>query len=232
MNGAERLCLALDVPTAASAESWVRRTQGAFSVYKIGLQLFLAEGPTVVERVIAAGAANVFLDLKLHDIPRTVARAVTSLSSLGVRYLTLHTAGGREMLSAAAEAAGPAGIQLLGVTVLTSLDDTALNETGVSESSQACVLRRGRLALDSGVDGLVCSALEVGDLRRTLGSKCTLVTPGIRLSGGAVGDQKRVATPAAAVAAGASLLVIGRAVTAAVDADAAVRAIQADLRDG
>ncbi len=230
MSAAEHLCLALDVPTVERAESWVRRTQGAFSVYKIGLQLFLAEGPTVVERVIAAGAPSVFLDLKLHDIPRTVARAVTSLEGLGVRYLTLHTAGGREMLSAAAEAAGPAGIQLLGVTVLTSLDDTGLGETGVGETSAECVLRRSRLALASGVDGLVCSALEVRSLRAALGSNCTLVTPGIRLAGGAVGDQKRVATPASAVEAGASLLVIGRAVTAAEDPDAAVRAIHGDLR--
>lgn len=230
MSMTDRLCLALDVPDLQTAESWVHRTQGAFSVYKIGLQLFLAEGPRVVERVIAAGAPSVFLDLKLHDIPRTVARAVSSLEGLGVRYLTLHTAGGREMLSAAAEAATKAGIQLLGVTVLTSLDDQGLGETGVAESSAACVSRRSRLALDSGVKGLVCSALEVHSLRAELGPDCTLVTPGIRLAGGAVGDQKRVATPASAIEAGASLLVIGRAVTAASDPEAAVRAIQADLR--
>ena len=229
MKIADRLCLALDVPTVEAAESWVARTKGAFSVYKIGLQLFCAAGPMVIDRVVAAGAPSVFLDLKLHDIPRTVARAVSSLHGLGVRYLTLHTAGGRDMLSAAAEVAGPAGIQLLGVTVLTSLDAATLRQTGVEVAPAACVVQRGRLALDNGVTGLVCSALEVQSLRHTLGSTCTLVTPGIRLPGGAAGDQKRVATPAAAVAAGASLLVIGRAVTAAEDPDAAVTAVHLDL---
>ena len=229
MNIADRLCLALDVPTIEAAETWVARTHGAFSVYKIGLQLFCAAGPKVIERVVAAGAPSVFLDLKLHDIPRTVARAVSSLGGLGVRYLTVHTAGGREMLSAAADAASRGRIQLLGVTVLTSLDAGTLRETGVETAPAVCAVQRGRLALDNGVTGLVCSALEVQSLRRTLGAECTLVTPGIRLPGGPSGDQRRVATPGAAVAAGASLLVIGRAVTAAADPDAAVSAIHADL---
>ncbi len=221
------LALALDVPDAATAAARVRQTASRVDVFKIGLQLFCAEGPRVVDAVREAGARAIFLDLKLHDIPNTVAGAVRSLDRLGVDYLTVHTSGGRAMLEAAAEAAG-GGPCLLGVTVLTSLDATGLDEVCVATSPEAAVLARGRLATQSGIRGLVCSPHEAAGLRDALGSALVLVTPGIR-AGADVGDQKRVATPARAVAAGASMLVLGRAVTAAADPVAVLDRIRAEV---
>lgn len=225
MNAPERLCLALDVPSATEAARWVERTRGAFGTYKIGLQLFCAEGRRVVERIRAAGAPRVFLDLKLHDIPHTVASAIAALGDLGVDWVTVHTGGGPDMLQAAAEAASKANIELLGVTVLTSLDAAAVEASGLAGPVPALVDRRARLATACGLSGLVCSPHEVARLRRTLGPSARLVTPGIRLAGSDPGDQKRVATPHLALRAGASCLVIGRAVTRAPDLDAALLAL-------
>ncbi len=224
-----RLCLALDVPTTRDATEWVARTRGAFGVYKIGLELFCAEGREVIDAVRAAGAPAIFLDLKLHDIPRTVSRSVGRLVELGVDYLTIHTGGGGSMMEAAAETAGDR-LRLLGVTVLTSLDEQELSGVGVAMTPAAAVLKRARLAIDSGVTGLVCSAQEAARLRDDLGAAPYLVTPGIRLAGSATGDQKRVMTPARAIAAGADLLVIGRTITAADDPERALRDLADDLR--
>ncbi len=217
MSADSRLCLALDFPTLNEAETWVANTHEVFGVYKVGLELFCAEGRQVIETLKGAGAQKIFLDLKLHDIPRTVARAVSALGALGVDYLTIHTGGGREMLTQAAMAADATDTRLLGVTVLTSLDDAALAEVGVMASPADSALARARLACDTGVTGLVCSPREVARLRSELGSDAFFVTPGIRLPGAAAGDQKRISTPDAALADGADLLVIGRTVTAASD---------------
>ncbi|MCA9561144.1 MAG: orotidine 5'-phosphate decarboxylase, partial [Myxococcales bacterium] len=149
MAAADHLCLALDVASAEDAVAWVRRTRSAFGTYKIGLQAFCAEGPTLLDRVRAAGAERVFLDLKLHDIPNTVAGAVRSLGELGVDLLTVHVAGGRVMLEAA-RAAAPSGLQLVGVTLLTSLDQTLAAEVGLAEAPAALVSRRAALAADCG----------------------------------------------------------------------------------
>jgi orotidine-5'-phosphate decarboxylase len=210
-----RLCLALDVSNTDAASDWVRQTASVFGVYKIGLELFCAEGPKVVDAIRKAGAKRIFLDLKLHDIPRTVAGAVNRIAQLGIEYLTIHTAGGPAMMSAAAEAASER-MSLLGVTVLTSFDAAALRAVGVSQPLNECVLDRGRMATANQIPGLVCSALEVAALRIRLGADPILVTPGIRFANQAAGDQKRVVDPASALASGSTMLVMGRAIT---DAD-------------
>ncbi len=227
-----RLCLALDVPGADEAEGWVHRTAHVFGTFKIGLQLFCAEGPSIVKRVRAAGATRIFLDLKLHDIPNTVAGAIKSLGRWGIDDLTVHVSGGPAMLDAALEAARKHAIALLGVTVLTSLDRAALARTGVERDIGPLVAERARMAVERGVPGLVCSAQEAASLRRALGPDIELVTPGIRLTASEHGDQKRVTTPARALADGASRLVIGRAITAAADLDGALEALRAACRRG
>lgn len=223
-----RLCLALDVPTPEEAVAWVRRTRGWFGTYKIGLQLFCSAGRSVVSAVRDAGAERIFLDLKLHDIPNTVAGAVRALADLGVDELTIHTGGGQGMM-AAAVAAAEGRLTLLGVTVLTSLDVGELAAVGAAGPPDALAERRARLAAEAGVGGLVCSAAEVARIRDAVGPAVRLVTPGIRPAGASAGDQRRVATPAAAIRDGADLLVIGRAVTAAVDPEAAAAAICAEI---
>jgi orotidine-5'-phosphate decarboxylase len=170
----------------------------------------------------------VFLDLKLHDIPQTVARAVDALLRAGADYLTVHTGGGRAMLAAAAEAASDQ-VRLLGVTVLTSLDTAALAEVGISGPLDAVIAARARLARDAGLGGIVCSALEASRVRPEVGPDLCIVTPGIRPAGLEAGDQRRVATPRGALEAGADLLVVGRPVTAATDWEAAVAALHAEI---
>lgn len=197
---------------------------------KIGLQLFTRHGPQFVERVAARGY-RIFLDLKLHDIPNTVASAVESLSHLPVDLLTIHASGGAEMCRAAEEARSryKPDLRLLGVTVLTSLDAGGLHETGVADSPEVQVLRLARLATTAGVGGLVCSPLELPTLRRELGPMPVLVTPGIRPSGAAADEQKRVLTPAEAARTGASFIVVGRPILKAADPAAAARAVNAEL---
>jgi orotidine-5'-phosphate decarboxylase len=196
---------------------------------KLGLEFFLANGAA---GVAAVGDAPVFLDLKLHDIPNTVAGAVRAVSCLRPRMLTLHAAGGAAMVSAAraaADAAGEARPLLLAVTVLTSLDAAALSDIGVAGGPRQQVLRLARLALAAGADGLVCSALEVSLLRDALGEAPVLVVPGIRPVGAAADDQARTMTPRAAAAAGADWLVVGRPITRAADPGAAAAAIAAEI---
>ena len=222
MSTDPRLCLALDFPTLEHASTWVRETHAVFGVYKVGLELFCAEGRRAIDVLKDAGAEKIFLDLKLHDIPRTVARSVAALGALGVDYLTVHTGGGREMLSLAAEAAKQTETRLLGVTILTSLDERALAEVGVHGAPADAVLARAQMSVSAGVTGLVCSPREVGQLRAALRDDAFFVTPGIRLPGADAGDQKRISTPDSALSDGADLLVIGRTVTAADDRDRAI----------
>jgi len=228
-TAADRLIVALDFPDAAAALACVDQLADSVSWFKVGLELYLASGDSVVRELKRRGHA-VFLDLKLHDIPNTAAAAVRSLARLEPDLLTLHAAGGRAMLSAAAEAARslPHPPRLLAVTVLTSLDTTALAETGVSAAPVEQVLRLARLAADCGIDGMVCSPAEAAALHSAL-PKALLVTPGIRPAGADAGDQKRIATPQFALAAGAGMLVVGRPITAAADPKAAAQAILSDL---
>lgn len=225
------LILALDVPTREEAAPILRRLRGQLRWVKIGLQLFTAYGPGYVREVAGQGF-DIFLDLKLHDIPHTVAKAVESLAPLPIRMLTLHTAGGGEMMRAAraAQQMTNPDLRLLGVTVLTSMDSAGLGEIGVASPSAEQVARLGRLAADSGLRGLVCSPLEVAMLRRELPADMQLITPGIRLAGAAGGDdQKRVMTPAGAARAGSTYIVVGRPILQAPDPAAAARAILAEL---
>jgi orotidine-5'-phosphate decarboxylase len=230
------IIVALDLPTMESALRLAEQVAPAVGAFKIGKELFTAAGPEVVRRVRATGA-SVFLDLKFHDIPNTVAKAVESAVALDVQMLTIHTCGGSAMMRAAEEAAQTAAARagrpaplVLGVTVLTSMDATDLVEIGISDAPAAQVERLAVLAAKSGLRGLVCSPLEIGSLRRVLPAALQLVTPGIRPAGADKGDQKRTLTPAEALRAGANWLVIGRPITAAPDPCAAAEAILASLR--
>jgi orotidine-5'-phosphate decarboxylase len=223
-----RLIAALDTPDAARARAWAAAVSPHCGMLKLGLEFFAANGPAGVE---AVSAEPVFLDLKLHDIPNTVAGAVAPLLRLRPALLTLHAGGGAAMIEAArgvVERAGSA-TQLLAVTVLTSLDDAALARMGVEGGARAQVVRLGRLAIAAGAHGLVCSAHEVGALRAALGDGPLLVVPGIRPAGAAKGDQARTMTPREAVAAGASHIVVGRPITEAADPAAAAEAIAAEI---
>jgi orotidine-5'-phosphate decarboxylase len=232
MNPVDRLVVALDVPDLGGARALATALSGKVGVFKVGLEQFVAHGPAAVEAARAGGAA-IFLDLKIHDIPRTAAAAVRSAGTLGVRFTTLHALGGREMVAAAREAAEACGAdrpQLLAVTVLTSHDAASLAALGLaSDDPETNALRLARLALEAGADGLVASALEAPRLRRELGDGFWLVTPGIRLPGEAHGDQARVATPAEAVRGGASHVVVGRPIVKAGDPRAAAERVVADL---
>jgi orotidine-5'-phosphate decarboxylase len=226
----ERLAFALDYPTLREAEAGAARVIESVGVLKIGLELFIAEGGAAVALGRKLGV-EVFLDLKLHDIPETVERAVASAGQLGARFLTLHAAGGPRMLEAAARRADSerAGLKLLAVTVLTSLDAADLLATGVGAAPSEHVLRLARLATGHGIPGLVCSTAEVGALRTALGPEVVLVTPGIRPAGAEAGDQKRVGTPASALRDGSSLLVVGRPIRDAADPAAAARSILSEM---
>lgn len=224
------LILALDVPTREAAAPILRQLRGQLRWVKIGLQMFTAYGPTYVREVAGMGF-NIFLDLKLHDIPNTVAKAVESLGPLPIQMLTIHTCGGGEMMraaKAAQEKTNP-NLLLLGVTVLTSTDDAGLREIGVNVPSADQVARLGKLAADSGLRGLVCSPLEVQLLRKTLPADVQLITPGIRPASDAVGDQKRIMTPGDAARAGSTYIVVGRPILQAPDPAAAAKAILAEL---
>ena len=226
-NARERLIIALDVPTAAEAVALTERLAGEISFFKIGLQLYTAEGPDIVRRVRASGA-NVFLDLKLFDIPNTVAKAVVAAGSLGVSMLTLHLAGGRRMLEAAVAASRP-DLLLLGVTVLTSSDQETLRETGVEATVADQALRLATLGAESGIGGLIASPHELGVLRERVGADVKIATPGVRPTWSSADDQKRFTTPAEALQRGADYLVIGRPVTAHPDPREAARKIIAEI---
>ena len=217
------LIVALDVQTREEAVAKVKAIGGGVGFYKIGLELYTAEGPDVVKAVKDLGK-KVFLDLKFHDIPRTVERAVRSGGKLGVDLMTIHSVGGAAMIRAAADAAaefGASAPRILAVTVLTSMDEQDLRDEQVSAMAQ--------FAVGNGADGLVCSPREVGALSKALKQGTLFVTPGVRPAGAAVGDQKRVATPADAVRDGATHLVVGRPILAAEDPVAAAAAILKEM---
>ena len=226
------LILVLDAPSPRDIAPVLRLLGGKVRWAKIGLEMFTACGPDCVREVAGMGF-DIFLDLKLHDIPNTVARAVESAARLPVRMLTLHTAGGREMMRRAVKAQEQAAPQLLllGVTVLTSLGENDLRETGVGAGPEAQVVRLARLAVGCGLGGLVCSPLEIAPLRAQLPPAIKLVTPGIRPAGAGGGDdQTRVMTPAEAARAGANFIVVGRPIFKAADPAAAAQAILAELK--
>ena len=223
------LIAALDTADPVVARRWAAAVGPQCGLLKLGLEFFCANGP---EAMAAAWGRPVFLDLKLHDIPATVAGAVRAVLPLAPGMLTLHAAGGAAMLAAAREAAEAAGQnrpRLLGVTVLTSLDAEALHATGVAGGVRQQVLRLARLALAAGMDGLVCSPQEVGMLRDAFGARPVLVVPGVRPAGSVSGDQARTATPAEAARAGADWVVVGRPITQAANPAAAAAAIAAEL---
>jgi orotidine-5'-phosphate decarboxylase len=228
----KRLIVALDVPDAASAAALVERLEGVCCWFKVGLELFVATGPAVLKPLLDRGH-SVFLDLKFHDIPNTVAGAVRSTAALGVRMLNVHAAGGPAMLAAARAAldglAHPP--ELLAVTMLTSMDQAQTNAIGLQRSPAEQVNLLARMGLDAGIHGFVCSPQEVASLRTLTGPRGVLVVPGIRPAGAAVGDQKRIATPAEALRRGASYLVVGRPITKASDPAQAADAILKEMAE-
>ena len=226
-RGLERVAVALDTPDQATFADWCRLFGPRVGLLKVGLEAFTRWGPPAVE-LARTHAAGVFLDLKLHDIPNTVAGAVGAVRQLGVRFVTVHVAGGPAMLEAAVAAAGGA-VGILAVTLLTHLDEDALATLEMPGPLSRRVERWASLAHAAGCAGVVCSPHEAAALRRLLPPPFRLVTPGVRPAGVAAGDQRRVATPAAALAAGADVLVVGRALTAAPDPAAALAALAAEL---
>jgi orotidine-5'-phosphate decarboxylase len=226
----KRLIVALDVPDVDAAEDLVKRLEGQCQWFKVGMELFTAAGPAAVEMLVERGY-SVFLDLKFHDIPNTVAGAVRSAAGLGVRMVNVHAGGGPAMLAAARAAlegvADPPA--LLAVTVLTSMDAAQLRAAGIERTAAEQVALLARMCLKAGICGFVCSPEEVGALRELTGPAGILVTPGIRPRGTDVGDQKRMATPASALSAGASYLVVGRPITLASDPAKAAEAILQEM---
>jgi len=221
----ERLIIALDVSTAAAAQKIVTAVGNSALIYKVGMQLYTAEGPQVVRDLVASGR-RVFLDLKYHDIPNTVGSAVAEAAKLGVSMLTVHAAGSGKMLRAAVDAAKASpGLIVLAVTVLTSLDGNDLEKIGVRGTVEDSVVRLATIALANGCQGVIASAREAFTLRAELGENFAIVTPGVRPAGSSAGDQVRVVTPAEAIASGASHIVVGRPITEAADPAAEARAI-------
>lgn len=230
-NSGPRVIVALDYPAAAAALAMAQRLDPRQCRLKIGKELFVAGGPDTVRCLVERGF-DVFLDLKFHDIPNTVAAAVRAAAGLGVWMLNVHASGGRRMLRAAQTAlADLPGCRplLIAVTVLTSMDEADLGETGVLGSVDEQVVRLSALALDCGLDGVVCSSREASALRARFGPRAVLVTPGIRPAGSPPDDQRRTMTPAEAIASGADYLVVGRPVTGAPDPLAALAAIDSDI---
>lgn len=219
------LIVALDVPSHTAIPGIVHSLPAGIRWYKVGLELFTADGAEAV-RFLKENKKNIFLDLKFHDIPRTVARAVQAAARQGANMLTVHATGGSDMLRAAAESAaalGDAAPLLLAVTTLTSLSQEDIEEIGITRPLKQQTLAMGQLAVNAGINGLVCSPLEAAEFRAALGPDTILVTPGVRLEGSDVGDQKRVATPEAAVESGANFLVVGRPILGAPDPAAAAK---------
>ena len=229
-----RLAVALDLGTREAILDAVRVLVPEAGVFKLGLEAFVSEGPELVREI--ASRARVFLDLKLHDIPNTVARAAAAAVSTGASIVNCHAAGGREMMRAfgeegrnAAAKAGFPGPSLIAVTVLTSLDAASLGAIGLAGTPREAAVRLAALARDAGLDGVVCSPEEIATIRAACGPDFLLVVPGVRPAGTEKGDQKRVATPGEAIRSGADLLVVGRPILAAPDRAAAARAIVAEI---
>jgi orotidine-5'-phosphate decarboxylase len=225
-----RIIVALDFPDASGALALAGRLDPKLCRVKVGKELYTAAGPALVENLRASGF-EVFLDLKYHDIPSTVAAACAAAAALGVWMIDVHALGGRAMMEAARAALPGTGARprLVAVTLLTSMDTSHMAEVGLGGNPQEAVLRLARLAQASRLDGVVCSAREATELRRQCGKSFTLVTPGIRSADAGVDDQARVATPRAAIASGADYLVIGRPITRAPDPRAALRAISTEI---
>lgn len=234
-NARRRLAVALDLPDRAQILAMAGKVAPEAGHLKLGLEAFVAEGPSVVREIVASGA-GVFLDLKLHDIPNTVGRAAAAAARTGAAILNCHAAGGAGMMTAfgdgGREGAAKAGLpapKLIAVTVLTSLDAAAVRAVGLAGSPREAALRLAVLALASGLDGVVCSPDEIAAIRAACGKDFFLVVPGVRPAGEARGDQRRVATPGDAIRSGADLLVVGRPITGASDPAAAARAVVAEI---
>ena len=235
MSAREKLIVALDFPSAQAAALVAEKLRGHVGMFKVGLELFTAEGPVLARYLVAKGD-KVFLDLKFHDIPNTVRAAARQVAQLGVSILNVHASGGRRMMEAAREGAEEGARRIgrprplvVAVTVLTSLGDNDLGEIGVAGGAEEAVIRLAQLARDAGLDGVVASPREVAALRGELGRDFVIVTPGVRPAAAAAGDQVRVATPAAAVQAGADYLVVGRPITSAPDPVKAADTLVAEM---
>jgi len=236
MPASNRIIVALDVPSAEAALRAAEKLHGHVGMYKVGSELFTAEGPALPRRLVAAGE-KVFLDLKFHDIPNTVRAAARQAAALGVALVNVHASGGRKMMEVAVEGvrsvetarAESARTRVLAVTVLTSLGPADLAEVGMQGSPEEVVVRLARLAQAAGLDGVVASPREITAIRAACGSKFLIVTPGIRPAAAATDDQTRIATPASAIRSGADYLVIGRPITGAPDPIAAADAIAAEM---
>src|SRR3954470_19971237 len=224
------IAVALDTSDLATATAWATAVAPSVRAVKVGLQLFCHDGPSAVEKIRAAADLELFLDLKLHDIPATVAGAAASLSGLQPRYLTVHAAAGPAAIAAAAEALPQTLIA--GVTILTSLSAADLDALGIAGPPEAAVRRLARLAVDAGAPALVCSPQEVAAVRDEVGKDVVLITPGVRPSGADTQDQARVSTPQSALASGADLLVVGRPITAAADVGHAAAEMARSLTTG
>lgn len=224
-----KIIVALDFPAAEAALALALRLDPALCRVKVGKELFTAAGPQLLERLMAKGF-EVFLDLKFHDIPHTVANACKAAAGLGVWMVNVHALGGRKMLSAAREAIPAKKTKLIAVTLLTSMERDDLADIGLNGTPEDVVLRLATLAHDCGLDGVVCSALEAARLRQTIGRDFCLVTPGIRLADAAANDQQRVATPRQAIENGADYLVIGRPITQAADPLAALQRLNDEIK--
>lgn len=228
MTGLAPIAVALDAPNLNTAASWASLVTPHVSTVKIGLELYLRYGPEAVASIRGASAVDVFLDLKLHDIPATVAGAVSAVARLRPALLTVHAAAGPAAIKAAVQAAP--GTKIVAVTVLTSLSDADLDRIGMAGPASDAVRRLAALSVEAGAQGVVCSPQEVAAVRGEVGRGITLITPGVRLAGADAHDQARVATPEQALRAGADLLVIGRPITGAADPGAAAAAIATSLR--
>ena len=222
----DRLIVALDVPTTTEAQALVARIDGAATFYKIGLQLLATDGMALA-RTLSRTGHKTFLDWKLHDIPATVEKATAALADAGATFLTVHATP--QVMAAAVKGRGSSAMKILGVTVLTSLDQAALHALGHTHTPRDLVMLRVQQAMEAGVDGVVASPEEAADIRAAAGDRLLIVTPGIRPAGADVGDQKRIATPASAIADGADYLVVGRPITEAADPKAAAAAIQLEI---
>ena len=205
------IIVALDTPDIDTARSWIESTNEVVKIYKTGLEFFLKHGAIGISQLREAGDFELFLDLKLHDIPNTVASATKSVSGINPRFMTVHASGGRDMVSAAVTAAPH--IDITAVTILTSLSESDISEIGFKDSALSSAVNLAKVSVEAGARAIVCSPLEVASIREAVGPAPTIITPGVRPAGSALGDQARVMTPKDAIAAGSTLLVIGRPIT-------------------
>ena len=222
------IILALDADEISKAADWINATKDSIDIYKVGLEFFLKFGASGIAELRKNGDFEIFLDLKLHDIPNTVANSVKSISQLKPKFLTVHASGGREMVTAAALA--DPSIAITAVTILTSLSDEELGELGFASNAEQSAVALAKIAVTAGAKAIVCSPFEAGAIRSAVGDGVTLITPGVRPVGSAAGDQKRFMTPAQAIEAGANYLVIGRPITGQPSLDTMADAAAAILK--